>query len=299
MSSSVKTEQPLSMDALAAFHRDGFVIVRGFFSQAEIEPLRTACLADPSIGGKLRAVADSDGHPQEVLLWTEASDTYLGQVAFLARMIDNAEALLKRPCYHWHSKLSMKRPGTLGKWDWHQDYPYWYEEGCLWPDMLTVTVAVDKNTESNGCMQLVKGSHLLGRVNHMRVGAAIGIDPERLKLILAQCETVPMEMESGDACFFHANTLHASGPNLSGLPRTLLHCSYNTVVNSPFVVEDQEHHRYKPFSKFADRVLRDGKWQEVFQGHLFSQDGCRPGGKDSYGYTAVASPLREAISPPG
>src|ERR1700737_4950924 len=192
--SSGTTEHPLSAEEMAAFYRDGFVIVRGFFTREEIEPLRAACLADPSIGGKLRAIADSDGHAQEVIGWTEYSNTYLGSVAFLARMIDNAEALLKQPCYHWHSKLSMKRPSTLGKWDWHQDYPYWYDEGCLWPDMLTVTVAVDRNREANGCMKLVRGSHKLGRVNHARVGEAVGIDPERLKLIFAQCEIVPMEL---------------------------------------------------------------------------------------------------------
>jgi hypothetical protein len=282
-----KTEKPLSMDDMAAFHRDGFVIVRGFFSPEEIEPLRVACLADPSIGGRIRAVADSDGYAQEIIGWTEYSDTYLGKVAFLARMIDGAESVLKQPCYHWHSKLSMKRPSTLGKWDWHQDYPYWYDEGCLWPDMLTVTVAVDRNTESNGCMKLVRRSHLLGRVNHTRVGEAVGIDPDRLKLILAQCEVIPMELEPGDTCFFHGNTLHASGPNLSGMPRTLLHCSYNAIANSPFLTEDQEHHRYKPFTKFPDHVLRAGEWQDIYTSHRFNQETRKPGAKNSYGYKSV------------
>ena len=282
-----KTERPLSAEQIAAFHRDGYVIVAGFFTAEEIEPLRSACLADPSIGGKLRAIADSDGHAQEVIGWTEYSDTYLGKVAFLDRMLDNAEALLKKPCYHWHSKLSMKRPSTLGKWDWHQDFPYWYDEGCLWPDMLTVTVAVDKNSEANGCMKLVRGSHHLGRVTHTRVGEAVGFDPERLKLVLDQCEIVPMEMESGDACFFHGNTLHASGPNLSGMPRTLLHCSYNTIVNSPFIALDQEHHRYKPFKTVADQDLRNRAYQDVFSSHRFNQDTRKPGAKNSYGYKSV------------
>jgi len=66
-----KTEHPLTADQMAAFYRDGYVIVRGFFTAEEIEPLRSACLADPSIGGKLRAVADSDGHAQEVIGWTD------------------------------------------------------------------------------------------------------------------------------------------------------------------------------------------------------------------------------------
>src|SRR5271168_1558995 len=95
------TEKPLTADQIAAFYCDGYVIVPGFFSKEEIEPLRLACLADPSIGGKIRAVADSDGFAQEVIGWTECSDTYLGKVAFLARMIANTEALLGQPAYHW------------------------------------------------------------------------------------------------------------------------------------------------------------------------------------------------------
>jgi ectoine hydroxylase len=281
------TERPLTADHIAAFHRDGYVIIPGFFSREEIEPLRLACLADPTIGGKIRAVADSDGLAQEVIGWTEYSDTYLGKVAFLARMIGNTEALLGQPAYHWHSKLSMKRPGAPGKWDWHQDYPYWYDEGCLWPDMLTITVAVDRNREANGCMKLVRRSHKLGRVNHARVGEAVGFDPERLKLVLAQCDVVPMELEPGDACFFDGNTLHASGPNQSDMPRTLLHCSYNTIVNSPFITDGQEHHAYKPFDILPDDVLRTGQWTDVFTSHRFNQDTRKPGATNSYGYKSV------------
>jgi len=283
-SEPVTTERPLSAAAIADFHRDGYVIVPGFFAAAEIEPLRQACLADPTIGGRIRAVADSDGNAQEVIGWTEYSDTWLGSVAFLARMIDGTEALLGQSSYHWHSKLSMKRPHTKGRWDWHQDYPYWYKEGCLWPDMLTCCLAIDACDESNGCMKLVRGSHRLGRVDHMQVGEAVGFDPVRLQLVFEQCTVVPMLLEPGDACFFHANTLHASGANVSDRPRTLLHCSYNTIVNSPFIAEGQQHHRYKPFRKLPDDTLRAGGWREVFEGHAFSARRDKAGDVSNYGY---------------
>jgi len=292
----VSTEKKLDAAQVAAFQRDGYVIVPGFFAPEEIGPLAEACAADPSVGGRIRAVADSDGFAQEVVGWTDTSDTYLGKVAFLACMIANAEALLGAPCYHWHSKLSMKRPHAPGKWDWHQDYPFWYDEGCLWPDMLTCTVAVDRTDEENGCMKLVRGSHRLGRVNHTTVGHAVGMDPERLALVLAQCEVVPMILAPGDACFFHANVLHASGPNVSDRPRTLLHCSYNTIANSPFVTEGQEHHRYKPFQVLPDSVLRDRDYAAVFAGHRFNQDTQKMGSGrvNSYGYKSVVGHLAVA-----
>ncbi|MFA5120956.1 phytanoyl-CoA dioxygenase family protein [Zavarzinia sp.] len=284
---AITTEFPLSPAQIADFKRDGFVIVPGFFSKEEIAPLHEACKADPTIGGRLRAVADSLGNPQEIIGWEDYAETYLGKVPFMARMIDNAAAILGQPVYHWHAKLSMKRPHSPGRWDWHQDFPYWYDEGCLWPDMLTVTIAVDPCDEANGCMKLVKGSHKLGRVDHMKVGEAVGFDPVRLELVLQQLETVPMIMAAGDACFFHGNTLHASGGNDSERPRTLLHASYNTIVNTPFIKEGQEHHAYKPYRKVPDSAIRLGDYTDVLASHPFPLRKVKLGDVGHYGYRSL------------
>lgn len=281
----VRTERPLTLREIALFERDGFVVLPGFFSKEEVEPLRQACLADPTIGGRLRAVADSEGNAQEVIGWSADSDDYLGMVHRIARFIDNAETLLGKPVYHWHSKLSMKQPHAPGRWDWHQDYPYWYKEGCLYPDMLTASVAIDRCFLGNGCLQLVPGSHRLGRVDHMQVGQSVGFDPERLALVLKRTPPVPIELEPGDAVFFHGNTLHASGGNQSDSPRTILHCSYNTIDNSPFVAEGQEHHTYKPFEKLPDDVLRKHTWRSIFDNHTFWPR--RGATSNPYGYKVV------------
>jgi hypothetical protein len=281
----VRTERPLTPREVATFERDGLVVVPGFFAAEEIAPLAEACTADPSLGGRLRAVADSDGNAQEVIGWSAPSDDYLGMVPNMARLIDGAATLLGKPVYHWHSKLSMKRPHAPGRWDWHQDYPYWYNEGCLWPDMLTAMIAVDRCTVANGCVKLVPGSQRLGRVDHVGVGQAVAFDPVRLELVFNRLPVVPIELEPGDTCFFHGNTLHASGGNDSDMPRTILHCSYNTIENTPFVTQGQEHHSYVPFEKLADDVLRLRKWRNIYETHNFWPR--RTDGTNAYGYKVV------------
>jgi hypothetical protein len=276
------TTRPLTSDEIAAYHRDGFVFLPGFFGAAEIEPLRQSCLADPLVGGNLVALADAAGNAQEVVSWTEMSDDLVGIIPRMARVVAAARALIGRPVYHWHSKLSMKAPGSAGRWDWHQDYAYWYHEGCLYPDMTTCTIAVDRAMAENGCLQLVKGSHRLGRMEHPRIGAASGADPARLELVLARHETVACAMAPGDALFFHANTLHASGPNVSQSPRTLLHCSYNAADNSPFVA-GQEHHAYRPIEVLPDSVLGEGRYSAGFAGQRFTYRG-ETGADNIYGY---------------
>ncbi|MFZ2870978.1 phytanoyl-CoA dioxygenase family protein [Zavarzinia sp.] len=280
------TSKPLGPHEVALFERDGFVIVPGFFSPEEIAPLHDACVADPSLGGRLRAVADSDGNAQEVIGWTDHSDDYVGMVPRMARLVAGAAALLGKPVYHWHSKLSLKRPHSVGRWDWHQDYPYWYDEGCLWPDMLTAMIAVDEISTANGCVQLVKGSHRVGRINHVQVGEAIGCDPVRLALLQKQLPTVPAELSPGDVCFFHGNILHASSGNPSDRPRTIMHCTYNTIDNSPFITEGQEHHAYRPIDVVPDDAILAKRWDTVFDRHSFTYTGGAEG-KNGYGYKII------------
>jgi len=282
----------LTANQIEAYRRDGFVALPGFFAAEEIEPLRRACLADPEIEGALWALADSQGNPQEVVTWTELGGDYLGVLPRLARMVEAAAETIGKPVYHWHSKLSMKKPGSAGRWDWHQDYGYWYEEGCLAPDMTTCMIAIDPVDRANGCVELVHGSHLLGRIDHKRLGAASGVDPERLTHILGSHERVACEMAPGDAVFFHANTLHASGANGSNRPRTLLHCSYNAIANEPFLAEGQAHHKFRPLAVLPDSALREGAYDTIFSNQAYRQPDPKQG-VTSYGYKVLKFATRE------
>ena len=277
----------LTTGHIADYNRDGYVVLRCFFDPAEVEPLRQACLADPTVAGGLKGVMDSAGNTQRVAGWTTLGNDLLGTFPRIARAVDGAEALLGAEVYHWHSKLSMKPAHTSGRWDWHQDYPYWYHEGCLYPEMLTLMVAVDRCFELNGCVKLVRGTHRLGRVDHGQVGETVAIDPERLEQILKRHETVSIELEPGDACYFDGNTLHVSGPNEADVPRTIMHISYNTVRNAPYVTDGQEHHQYRKLHKVADAVLLDVEYDGVLKSEIFRKRKLSADGRDSYGYRVV------------
>lgn len=265
----IRTTRPLSPEQIAEYHAEGFVIVRGFFEPEEIEPLRLACEEDPEIRGAQTSVIDDQGRTFKVATWSDLGNTMLGVIPRMARVVDAFFALLGKECYHWHSKIVRKQPRTNSLVGFHQDYWFWYHDGCLFPDMLTCTIAVDKHTKENGCLQVVKKSHLMGRLDHFKRGNDHYTDPDRLQKILERLETVHCEMEAGDVVFFHSNTLHWSDVNRSDLPRTTLHCSYNAVSNAPFWVEGQEHHQYRPLHKLPDSILKDGGYDSVFAKHKF------------------------------
>ena len=58
-------------------------------------------------------------------------------------------------------------------------YRYWYNNGCLLPEMGSVFIPVDNCTKENGCLKVLDGSHKLGRINHILEGDQAGADPER------------------------------------------------------------------------------------------------------------------------
>ena len=152
-------------------------------------------------------------------------------------MVDSADRLMEgdsRVC-HFHSKLMQKEPKVGGAWEWHQDYGYWYKNEFLLPDqMMSVMVAITDANKNNGCLQVIKGSHKMGRIEHGFSGEQVGASQHYVDLALKTMELVYVEIKSGDALFFHSNLLHRSEANLSNAPRWSLISVYNRSANIPY-----------------------------------------------------------------
>ena len=256
----------------AAFDRYGYVFKRGMFAPEEVALCNRVIATDPAIEGGRLKVADAAGGSTELALWNHPGEDVFGMIARCARVAGGAERLLGGEAYHYHSKLTMKRPGGGGRWEWHQDYGYWYLNGCLWPDMLSVAIALEPATRKNGCMQVLKGSHKLGRLDHGRVAGQTGADPERVEKALERLELVHCEMAPGDALFFHANTLLCSAANNSDQSRNLLLCCYNKASNDPY--KPHHHPGYTRLAKVPDEaVLAAGAHVADAAGRWFLEEG--------------------------
>lgn len=245
----------LTSEQMAAWQRDGFIIVRSLFDAEEMEILRNAAKNDASLTQHAHGLKDGEGGVARLTLWNKAGEDIYGLCARSARIVDRMEQLLDGEVYHWHSKMSIKDPLTGGAWAWHQDYGYWYNNGCLFPDLASCFVAVDKNTKENGCMQVLRGSQRLGRIEHGRFGDQTGADPERTNVAMERLELVYCEMEPGDALFFHSNVLHRSDQNKSPHPRWSLICCYNTKANNPY--KESHHPFYEPLEKVPDNAIKE------------------------------------------
>jgi ectoine hydroxylase len=240
----------------AAFDRDGFVIVPGMFDRAEIDLLLQAMERDPAVRDHMIDRADAEGAATRISLWNRAGDSVYGLAARCRRMVDTMEEILGGPVYHFQSKLTAKEPRVGGAWEWHQDYGYWYYNGCLFPHLASCMIALDATSRENGCLKMVRTSHLMGRIDHVPVpGEGQNVaDPKRMEHILKARETVYCEMQPGDGLFFHGNTLHSSEQNRSEKRRWTLLCCYNRVDNDTCRREDDRY--YVPLEKVPDEAIK-------------------------------------------
>lgn len=212
----------LTPEQLKKYDEDGFFVEEAVLQLEEIEHYR-AVLESPEIGGE---VAKREGHRKETvhLLELAARHPEVLKLALDPRIVERIKPLLGQDIQLQHSKLGTKPPtrGT-GEFKWHQDLPFYPHTNT---SLLTVAVWLDDCTLENGCLQMVKGSHRLGYLNHLEPdGRFRGACQETAKWSDdSQIENILPK--AGGISIHHCLTLHGSPPNLSGKPRRGIIFSY-------------------------------------------------------------------------
>ncbi|HAE19819.1 MAG TPA: phytanoyl-CoA dioxygenase family protein, partial [Verrucomicrobiales bacterium] len=191
----------LTEEQLSDYERDGYIVVRNLFSEQEIDLLGQAARNDNEMDKSSSQKDDGEGNAVRLALWNHPGDGIYGMFARCRKMVNRVEEILREEVYHYHSKMILKDAKVGGAWAWHQDYGYWYQNGVLFPNLCSVMIAVDKATIENGCMQVIRGSHKLGRVNHVLSGEQAGADMERVEEAKKRMDLVHVTMDPGDALF--------------------------------------------------------------------------------------------------
>lgn len=227
----------LNKSQVDLFNKDGFLIVKNFLNAEEVQKLLDIALEDAVMSKNSYDLNDKSGKKTKLALWfTPGNDVY-GLLTRSERIVNSVNQLLDgdAPVCHYHSKLMQKEPKVGGAWEWHQDYGYWYKNQYLFPDqMISVMTAITQATKENGCLQVIRGSHKMGRIEHGFAGEQVGASQLYVDLALKTMELVYVELEPGDTLFFHSNILHRSEANLSDKSRWSLISAYNRQSNPAY-----------------------------------------------------------------
>ena len=214
------------------FQNNGFLIIRNFFKLQEIKKINNSLKKDKNFKSLFNNEVNIN-KDRNILQWNEPGDDILGITSRLEKVVGAMEQLMLDEVYHYHSKITDVPIGCSG-WSWHQDYGYWYQNSCLFPDMATLFIPLEPYLIENGCLQIISKSHKLGRIDYVKPeGHDLTIVQERLRHILKNMERIDCILAMGDVLFIHCNLLHSSNRNTSGKSRCSLLCCYNTNKKTP------------------------------------------------------------------
>ena len=214
----------LTAEQTAAFRRDGFVFVPGFYDASEIARITwwTDEIANwPEQPGRhMVYYEDSLKRPRRRVV-QRIEDFVPYHESFRAlfiegRMIGAVSELLGEPAVLFKEKINFKQPGGSG-FTPHQDVQAgWSRYAGFY---VTALVSVDPATLANGCLEIAAGCHDKGMLGE-------AWKPLEAALV-EQMTFVPYRSQPGDALFFDSYVPHRSGPNLTDSQRRVLYVTYN------------------------------------------------------------------------
>jgi hypothetical protein len=236
--------QPLRRDEfdgtqvdLARYWRDGYAIVRGFFSADEIAEIAGAidqlhaegvahgrCFRH---GNLFYNVAAGDGGEPLVRMvqWPSYHQPILNRVRLDGRFAGLLQPLLGGNLKQIINQVHWKAPGSLGDFAWHQDSrsrrpALAYRN--LASSYVQTGIAIDPHGPESGGMRFIPCSHLRGDLRMDCSVKALGTamkDTALEDVGLSADEAIDLALDPGDLALWSPYLVHGSGTNRSGHKR--------------------------------------------------------------------------------
>lgn len=230
---------------LAQFAHDGYVIARRLgppqtlhrmlelaraYLAAEAAPLEYE--ADLHYPGAPASRDAPGGRTVRRLLQAYARDPLFRDWATSADLRRRLEPLLGGPvelAQAHHNCIMTKGPRYSSVTGWHQDIRYWAFDR---PELVSVWLALGSERRENGCLLVLPGSHRMDFEAH-RLDAAkfLRSDLEENGVLLRT--ELAVELDPGDALFFHCRLFHAAGANRTDATKYSAVFTYHAADNRP------------------------------------------------------------------
>ncbi len=236
---------------LSEYRENGHITVNGAFNSREVAWLRRdlpTALADASP----RRVMEQHGRSVRGLHGQHETVESFGHLARHPRLVVPARQLLGDDVFVYQFKVNTKAAFTGDLWPWHQDFIFWQrEDGMEEPRVVNAVVLLDDNTEFNGPLLFMEGSHREGVIEDFGRRDAVAAEGDteapswlegftaNLKYTLSAtrvsdlARSYPLrsaKAEAGSVLFFHPNLVHGSSTNMTPFERSLILITYGSVA---------------------------------------------------------------------
>lgn len=238
----------LSAKEVSSYEARGFIVLPGVFDPAEMQLLlrETERLkGDPSLNGRDELVLEPDSHRARSIFRVHRFSGVFDRLSRDPRILDKVRQILGSDVYIHHSRINIKRPLNGKSFPWHSDFETWHaEDGIPRMRILSAWVMLTENTEFNGPVYLVPGSHrrfvaCAGQTpeDHFRDSLrkqAYGVPSvDALRGLVDAGGMAGAYGPPGTLVLHEGNTMHGSPDNITPDGRTNLFIVYNSVKNLP------------------------------------------------------------------
>jgi len=218
------------------FKRNGFTILKDVFHKTLID----ACLKQDVEG-----LVTMEPLVEKVRAKTGIHNS--GIVSKIAKhpiLLREVRDILGEEIYIYQSRINYKYALDGSGWSWHSDFETWHaQDGMPGMRCLTAMIPLTENTECNGSLMVIPGSHrqFCSCAKEKTVSAEDnyanqkeGVPPKEAIAKFFDLNHNRIKMltcSPGDLILFDCNLIHVSTPNLSPFDRTNLFIVYNHISN--------------------------------------------------------------------
>ena len=240
---------PIGEAQLAAYERDGFMVLENVFDEAEVAELRRHAEALRTGQDRLEPGTvirepgrDDDGAVRSVFAIHQQSEGFAALVAD-ERLAGLAASLLGDEVYVHQSRLNFKPPFHGKEFYWHSDFETWHtEDGMPRMRALSMSIMLDDNHPQAGPTMFVPGSHqryvtCVGRTPEDHYKASLrkqeyGVpDHDSLRRLVADGGIAAPAPKAGSVVVFDCNTMHGSNGNITPYGRSNAFVVFNAWSN--------------------------------------------------------------------
>jgi phytanoyl-CoA hydroxylase len=214
----------LTDDEIAAYDRDGFVLIPGVFPREELATI------DREIS-RLRETADHSDNGMERVMALGLQGDLTRRYVRDPRLLALVDRLVRPGIAIYSAKLMGKRPNRVGPdvtCHWHQDDAYYSQNSSSSCRMSVWFPLQDADVES-GCLRVVPGSHRHGLLPSRDLGFG-----ECRLAFRDGAEDIPgaitVPVPAGSVLLFHALLWHCSRGNATDRPRRAFIVSYQDAL---------------------------------------------------------------------
>ena len=138
--------------------------------------------------------------------------TWIDELTRHAKILDSVEAILGANLLVWSSSFFTKEANDPAFVSWHQDSTYW---GLSSPDVVTAWVGFTDSNVSNGCMQVIPGTHLKDQLPHKDTFAENNLltRGQEVAVDVNPGAAVDVVLQAGEMSLHHVRLVHGSPPN--------------------------------------------------------------------------------------